>query len=431
MFLITFILATTALIAGWMLLPTFGKTVGESAKRFLVGDHHIGALDAPIQVVMFTDYQCPDCKRIENQLATIMRTQDDVAVTIKHFPLCFDCNDNIGKFKLHANACWAARAAETASMLGGGDGWEKMHAWLFSQGGSFTDKTFPPSLTAMGFDSEEFIKVMKSDAMLQRVKEDADDGFALGVFFTPMVFINGKEYLWYYGAEGSIASVINAVRVDLQSGGGETVVPPNADEKLVEDWRRGRRWNLPGSDRLSWEGDGDIDFVVWGDYQTTLTVELEIEIRKAMQKNPNIRYAFRHFPGDKECNPYVGDMAKNYDGSCFLAKLVEAVTLLTSDETRWKMHQWILQQDKPLRQTTALNQAVEYSSIDQSIIQDVMRSLDVSERLRIDLLTKNSVWRRSMPVLLIDGRYVPRWRSDAVEAGTLFQRIVDVVESGD
>ena len=42
-----------------------------STLALLQTDHRFGSSDAPVQIVMFTDYQCPDCKRYETQLARI------------------------------------------------------------------------------------------------------------------------------------------------------------------------------------------------------------------------------------------------------------------------------------------------------------------------------------------------------------------------
>lgn len=401
-----------------------------STLALLEGGHRIGSPDAPIQVVMFTDYQCPDCKRIEGNLERIMKTRNDVSVVVKHFPLNYDCNDMIGTFKIHGNACWAARAAEAAAIVGGQEAWETMHHWLFSQGGRFTDKDFAQSLVSLGFDSQQIITVMMGDETLRRVKENAVDGKALGVYFTPMVFINGVEYLWYYGGEGSLQKTIDLVAASIKNGDSTMTTPPTAKNKLVEDWRRGRTFNLPGHEDLSWLGNGPIEFVVWGDYQANLSAELDGEIQRFINEDSSrIKYSFRHFPVDESCNGGVANMAKKYDGSCVLSKLVEAVNLLAGSEERWAMHDWILGQSNPVDLDEAMQRAVVFSGADEGVIQDVLNSIEVNSRMRMDILSKNQVWRKSIPVLMVNGRFVPRWKSDDVTANELFHRIVEEVGS--
>ena len=57
-------------------------------------------------------------------------------ISIRYFPFNSDCNPFVTK-TLHSNACWAARAAETAGMLWGPEGFWKMHVWLFDRRGVF------------------------------------------------------------------------------------------------------------------------------------------------------------------------------------------------------------------------------------------------------------------------------------------------------
>lgn len=404
--------------------------IEQSTLDLFNGGHRIGSKDAPIQVVMFTDYQCPDCKRIEGQLATIMKTRDDVSVVVKHFPLNFDCNDTIGTFKLHGNACWAARAAEAAAIVGGQEAWEKMHTWLFSQKGQFTDENFASSLTALGFNPQDIINVMMGDKTLATVRENCLDGKALGVYFTPMVFINGVEYLWYYGGSESLQNTIDIVANDIAGGNTGTVAPPGANKKLVEDWRRGKKRVLPGSDTLSWAGDGDIEFVVWGDYQTKLSKELDAEIKKSIKLHPNkIKYTFRHFPIDTACNAGVASFPTKYEGSCVLAKLVVACDALGGDRARWAMHDWLIAQGgTKITIVEATTKAEEFSGVDSETLQAVLVGIDVNNQMRMDILAKNNVWRKSIPVLMIDGRFVPRWRSEEVTAQEMFSQIIQSVE---
>jgi len=397
--------------------------------ELLRGGHRIGSPDAPIQIVMFTDYQCPDCKRIEGQLASIMRNRNDISVVVKHFPMNYECNDQIGTFRLHGNACWAARAAEAASIVGGEEAWETMHAWLFSQEGRFTDQTFAGSLVALGFNSKEIISAMMGDETLERVRANAHDGKKLGIYFTPMVFINGVEYLWYYGGGGSLQNVIDIVAQNIEGGNTEISAPPSATDKLVEDWRRGKFQTVPGSDTVSWLGDGDVEFVVWGDYQADLSKDIDREIKALINSgNANIKYTFRHFPVDESCNAGVSRMPVKYEGSCTLAKLVIACDVLGGDSARWSMHDWILNQQYPVVINGAKEYAASITGVELNLLNDVLVSIDVNDQMRADIFAKNRVWRKSIPVVMIDSRYLPRWRSDDMSASEVFQRILSVVE---
>ena len=421
-----FVSTTVGLVVALQFVPTLGKVVDDSTLQLLDARHRIGPEDAPIQIVMFTDYQCPDCFRYEKQLAGLVESSDDISISVKHFPLCYDCNDNIGTFKLHGNACWAARAAEAASIVGGEAGWEKMHDWLFSQKGAFTDASLPQSLLGLGFDPNVFVGIMTSDETLQRVKQEADDGFGLGVYFTPMIFINGVEWLWYYGGQGSLENAIAMVR---ERASGSVTAPPIADDKLLEDWRRGQVYSLPDQGGRALLGKGDIEFVVWGDYQADATRKLDEAIKNLIAVDDRVKYSYRHFPLDETCNAAASKSNTTYEGSCFLAKLVESLDVLGGSGPRWALHDWMFQRTTTIRNSVALAKAVALSGFDQSTIQDVMEGIEINNRMHGDISSKSRVWRRSIPVLVVDGRFVPRWGGDGVDTQDLFQRIVSVVES--
>jgi hypothetical protein len=272
---------------------------------------------------------------------------------------------------------------------------------------------------------------MTSDRTLKLVQDNTDDAIALGIRFTPMIFINGVEYLWYYGGKQTPLNELVDLAIDeINRGGGGLVAPPSASEKMVEDWRRGRVFNPPGHDSLSWRGDGPIEFVVWGDYQAPFSIELDNEINTFLTKNgERIKYAFRPFPVDDSCNAGVSGYPTKYDGSCQLSKLVEAVNLLSGNEKRWEMHDWILSQQQPVSVTKAMDEASRLSGLDYGVLQDVMGGIDVSNRVRLDIMSKNGVWRRGLPVITVNGRYVPKWKSKSVSAQEFFKRIVDIAES--
>ena len=403
-----------------------GGVADISTLKKLKAKHKIGFDSAPIQITMFTDYQCPDCRRIEKQLSAIVKSRGDICVSVKHFPMCYHCNENIGSFNLHANACWAARAAEAASIVGGEEGWEKMHNWLFENRGVFTDSDFPQSLLSLGFEPNSFVEVMKSNETLDRVKADANDGFALGLYFTPMIFINGVEYLWYYGGTESLNSIINQVAA---KGGSGVVAPPSAKEKLVEDWRRGKKHKSRFTEHVSWLGGGETEVVVWGDYQSAFSVELDGIVQSMLKNNPQIKYTFRHFPIDSECNGRSGNFNSEMEGSCFLARIVEAVHVLGDGKKRWAMHNWIVKNQTTLQEPLVLAKAAQITSVNQKVIQDVMGSIEVNDRIQKDIIVKQGVWPRDVPVVIVDGRHIPRWRADGYPANELLQRVFDIVAS--
>ena len=158
----------------------------------VVGRWWRGPQNAAIRLVIFSDYQCPDCRKTELQLHGALAGRCDVAVSYKHFPLARECNPRVKSPGDHRHACRAARAAEAAGMLGGSEGFLRLHAWLFKRKAEFTDEQLAAVLPGMGFsDVDGFLKVMDGPDAAERVKRDVAEGTALGVSATPAVFVNG------------------------------------------------------------------------------------------------------------------------------------------------------------------------------------------------------------------------------------------------
>ena len=224
-------------------------TEDAATSRGFTGRYRLGPERAAIRVVMISDYQCQVCRGIENDVIRLFRQRDDMSVSFKHFPMCSDCNRNVSR-RRHPNACWAARAAETAGLLKGNDGFWEMHLWLFEQRGSFTRESLPAQLREFGYDPAEFVRIMSGDQTLELVKADIEEVIGLGVWFTPTTFINGVE-LRGWEAPNAVARAIEQLAVtNPEPLTAAHDHPPAAREKLIGDWqagpRRGRRFDRSG-----------------------------------------------------------------------------------------------------------------------------------------------------------------------------------------
>ena len=390
-------------------------TSDESTLRLLDSRNVIGPKDAKVKVVMFTDYQCPDCKRFETQAENILRQRNDVSFAIKHYPFCPDCNPNL-KANRHPNACWAARAAETARILQGAEGLERMHNWLFKNSGSFTRSSFSASLRELGFDPTVFIKTMNSPETLEAVRSDATDGFNLGIYFTPMIFINGVEYKWYLGGGNSLARTIDMA---ARSGSSEQVVPPNRLERLFLDWKTGRSKRFPGVVDSSWYGDGPIEVVIYGDYQHESTLTAEALIRELMREGQPLKLTFRHTPFEPK-----GDLW-NYEVSLNMARAVEASRLLGGDEARWKAHDWAIRSSGNMSKMTIAARIAQETGLEAGALSTMMESNEVKARLESDDMDKKRTWKSTYPALVIDGRHVMRWKGTGIDSKALLLKIID------
>ena len=152
--------------------------------RVLVGDSPVrGSADAPVTIVMFSDFQCPFCKRIEPTIEKISETYGGkVRIVWKHEPLPF-----------HPRAEPAAELALEARAQQGDKGFWNAHDKLFASQPKLEDADLLKIAGELGLDLGRVrtaIRDKKYKAAIDADVELADDVQATG---TPHCFINGRR----------------------------------------------------------------------------------------------------------------------------------------------------------------------------------------------------------------------------------------------
>jgi len=138
-----------------------------------------GPVDAPIQLVEYSDFQCPYCARSQSAVAQVMATYGDrVRHVFRDYPL-----------PMHEHAHVAAQAAQCAHDQG--QFWE-YGAILFANMKALTADDLKRHATAAGLDLPRFESCLDSGRFGDGVDEDLRSGQALGVTGTPAFFINGR-----------------------------------------------------------------------------------------------------------------------------------------------------------------------------------------------------------------------------------------------
>mgnify|MGYP000237189104 CR=1 FL=1 len=382
------------------------------------GRYRRGPAQARIRIVMFTDFQCHDCRRIEEQIRQILAERDDVSVSVKHFPFNEECNPYV-RGQMHPNACWAARAAEAAGILWGAEGFWKMHDWLFEHQGAFsTAAELEEAIRSFGYSPGTFLEVMQGTETLQRVQADIQEGNELGLFFTPMIFINGVELKGWYGRDALRRTIADLTAQDLPVRGPEQDRPPLALEKYIADWREQPVRTLPPDADPWWLGaeQAELEIVMWGDYQEPFTAEADNIVRAFIARNPQARYSFRHYPFNRDCNPNVN--TTRHPQACRAAQAAEAAGILGGATTYWKMHVWLMENREQVNDQTIVEAAARLglnadefartldSSAVRTHIADDIRAAHMLPALRYGV----GPGLPGIPTIFINGKYVPRWR---------------------
>jgi protein-disulfide isomerase len=139
-----------------------------------------GSPSAQVKIIMFSDYECPFCSRVEPTIDQIVETYGDkVVIYFRDFPLSF-----------HANAQKAAEASECAGEQG--KFWE-MHDKLFENQQALDVASLKQYAADLGLNTATFNSCLDNGDMASEVQKDFSDGQAAGVSGTPTAFVNGKK----------------------------------------------------------------------------------------------------------------------------------------------------------------------------------------------------------------------------------------------
>lgn len=404
-----------------------------AAPRAFTGRYRRGPAVAPIRIVMFAGYQCPLCKTVEAEALRLASGRDDISLSVKHFPMCSECNP--GAPNMHPAGCVTARAAEAAGKLHGVEGFWKMHEWLFSISDG---RTAPPpaeiapkieaQVKQFGWDWKEFSAAMNDPEVDRLVRADIKEAIDLGLFFTPMVFINGVEIKGVTTVGQALTRAVQALdQAKPPAVGPENDVPPQAAQKYVDDWREAPR--VPAGKMARWtagQPDGSARVVIFGDYQLPQTKELWEAVQQNAKGKP-VRVEWRHFPFNSACNKQVKNPNGNTAFGCDAARATEAAGLLGGAAAFWRMHDFLLAHQPDLG-PQLWAQAATACGLDPQALQQQMASPAVQALLDEDVAAGAAMQLKGVPSVYVNGRGVPRWKLEGANPPIIQSIIAEALQ---
>jgi protein-disulfide isomerase len=145
-------------------------------------DHARGPASAPVTLVEYGDFECPQCAAARPIVARLADTFGErVRFVFRNFPLT----------NSHPNAQRAAEAAEWAASHGA---FWPMHDALYDAQNSLSNRRMLDIAAGLGLASAELERAWAAHTFIARVKEDFASGLASGVTGTPSFFINGLRH---------------------------------------------------------------------------------------------------------------------------------------------------------------------------------------------------------------------------------------------
>lgn len=165
------------------------RALDERTEKSLLTDESpmLGARDAPVTIVEFSDFECPYCRKLADLLkqANIPGQGEQVRLVFKYFPL--------------ANHPWAREGAVAAACAASqnSEAFWKMHDFLFLYQKvinlSNMDIMISSVAGEIGLDTVRFETCLKDQKTFPLIARDEALGQTIGVRATPTIFINGAR----------------------------------------------------------------------------------------------------------------------------------------------------------------------------------------------------------------------------------------------
>jgi protein-disulfide isomerase/uncharacterized membrane protein len=169
-----------------------------------------GPADAKLKIVVWGDYQQPNTALADRIIREFSAARSDVQYTFHPYPLDRSCNVS-AKEDEYPSACRAAYAAQAAGLLGGADGYRKMHDWLLRHQAEFDDDTLRAAAVELGLDPAALLARMDDAAVSAAIAEEALAGSQAGLQHSPLMFVNGKVVpRWLHGKEPVLRAILDA-----------------------------------------------------------------------------------------------------------------------------------------------------------------------------------------------------------------------------
>jgi len=142
-------------------------------------DHMLGASSAPLQLVVYTDFECPSCQAASLVIPRVRKHfGDELLIVVRHFPI----------IDAHPVAMLAAEAVEAAGSQG--RFWD-MYRRIYRSRHPPTKESLHRFAGALKLDQARFDNEMRDHAYAGRIREDFETGLQSGVNATPTIFVNG------------------------------------------------------------------------------------------------------------------------------------------------------------------------------------------------------------------------------------------------
>ena len=153
----------------------------KNVKAFSTDDHILGNPNAPVKLILFSDFECPYCKIFHEDTVKKLATEYDgkVAIAFRHFPA-------------HSQSGKEAIASECVASLGGNDKFWAFVDEIFAvtpANDGLDLSQLPKMAKKVGVNEADFNKCLTSGKFDEKITADVQDGRGAGLQGTPYTIV--------------------------------------------------------------------------------------------------------------------------------------------------------------------------------------------------------------------------------------------------
>ena len=378
--------------------PTPQTTAAVVAAR--ADDPSKGPEGAKLDIILFSDFQCPFCARVEPILKQVeLAYPGAVHLVWKHLPL-----------QMHPQARPAAEAAEAARLQG--KFWP-MHDQLFQNQRALSPEMFVNAAHDIGLDVERFKQSLAAHEGAARVDDDLKEAASLGVVATPTWFVNCRKIEGAYPFESVKPILDEEVRhadklmAEGKSGAAltEALCQENVKKYPAAPPRvaaappviPGGRSAVPerADDPAQGKASAPVTLVEFSDFQCPWCARAEPTVKEIEQAHPDdVRIVWKHFP-----------LVSIHPNAMPAALAAEAAREQGGAGKFWAMHDKLFSNQQALSDATYMQYARELG-LDVSRFEKELASPQLKARVEEDSQLGAKLGVNGTPTFIVNGEKV-------------------------
>ena len=167
----------------------------------------VGPADALVEVVTFSDYQCPYCAHLFPLLLELAERRPDIRFRFGSFPLDMDCNPSVSSH-MHRYACQASVGAVCADAQGK---YVAFASALYANPEQITPPALPFFADRAGLEIVAYGTCVNDPASAAKLAEHVAAAVALDVQGTPTVLVRGLTDEGWVQLSGEATAILGAI----------------------------------------------------------------------------------------------------------------------------------------------------------------------------------------------------------------------------